>query len=845
VIQDPSVDVTAFIDTVREAFIRNTRVIVRIFPDRTVMVTRVTDTKNEGLVRGARLSLSTKVAINGAGRIGVNVLRALLQSPYNIEVVGINDPVFALNDPNPENAMAGAKNFAETIFNEFKAASRSGVQEVEIAYGKGSEGYYITDNDIVKFNLIGTPEGYWVSSNGHAISLISEKDPAILPWAALNVDVVLEATGHFTTKEDAGKHIEAGAKRVIITAPGKGGIATIVPGVNHDILAQNLDTVLSCASCTTNAIASPLKVINDAFNIVAFQMDTVHAATNDQAGAVDKLKPEAPQRGRRLEGNIIPTSTGAASAIGEVITSLKGKGGGISERVNASDGSFATITMVVEKITTKEEVNRLLREAAEGPMKGVLAYTEREIVSRDILGRSESSIVNGQYTSVQSFKGGSLVTIRTWYDNEFGYPNRLVDLIAIMTGAKASVSERPNVTKIRETPAFVQSAISEKIKTAPPDSPAGARLTEEKTALPSQNSGTGLAVEPSLSEPLAVRLRQGAPVLVSLRGANDPLVIKPSSVKGGAPVIGGKLADFLQGTALAQGLSPSATEKTITVLLEPHQLATFGMQIRKTNGREILVVNTGTGVSYLGLSPQFSSEGKITSVEVKLTVSDVSTLVSGRNQSVRMELDGLLNVNMNQGVVVAIDPVLFPDQALFDMAVLTFVAESARPDRKKVVALFRSVDPQTVETAVARLLELHRAYPRLAAKIASLFVTDVPQDYKVALVTTPENAVVLRSDILAPHKKLERGEFAVPNFDIDVVAARTVDKDKNLDERLVRAYKVLVGFDVVPGELKSVLLKSAAYALLEKYALKAIAKIGLNEYFQITRNMIRSLGQAA
>jgi len=347
-----------------------------------------------------------RVGINGFGRIGFNLMRAWLQSPYAIEIVGINDIAFDLE----KNGLKALENLANNLRSEFATAPRSGAQQAVIEYGK--------DN-----------KDYWISVNGKRIKVVSEKEMAKLPWAELKVDVVSESTGRFTSSEAASGHLAAGAKKVIITAPAKGDLVTVAPGVNQELITGE-ETIYSCASCTTNAIAPVLKIIQDVFGIETFFMATTHAYTADQL-LLDGLRPTAPQRGRAAAENIIPTSTGAASAIGDVIPELKGKGHGIALRVPVPDGSIAGMTINVSKPTTKEEVNKLLKAAAEGPLKGIMAYSEKDTVSRDILGLPESSIIDGTLTYVSP--DGKTVTVWAWYDNEFGYSNRVVDLISLIT----------------------------------------------------------------------------------------------------------------------------------------------------------------------------------------------------------------------------------------------------------------------------------------------------------------------------------------------------------------------------------------------------------------------------
>lgn len=257
--------------------------------------------------------------------------------------------------------------------------------------------------------------------NDYEIKWTKETDPTKVPWGANDVDVVIESTGRFRGREDAKAHLDAGAKRVIISAPAK-GCPMIVPGVNMDTADKN-ETVFSLASCTTNCLAPVLKVLHENFSIKSGFMTTTHAYTNDQ-NILDGSHKDF-RRARAAAVSIIPTSTGAAKAIGDVIPALNGKMDGFALRVPVADGSITDITVEVEKKTTREEVNAKFREAAEGPLKGILQYLEEPLVSVDIIGNSHSSILDSEYTNVS----GNLVKAVSWYDNEFGYSNRLVDFV--------------------------------------------------------------------------------------------------------------------------------------------------------------------------------------------------------------------------------------------------------------------------------------------------------------------------------------------------------------------------------------------------------------------------------
>lgn len=258
--------------------------------------------------------------------------------------------------------------------------------------------------------------------NGKEIKVFAEKSPTNLPWKALGVELVIESTGVFTSKEKTMPHVEAGAKKVLITAPAKGAVdATIVLGVNDDELKPEMQ-VVSNASCTTNSIAPIIKVLNDNLKIVKGYLTTVHAYTNDQR--ILDLPHKDLRRARAAAANTIPTSTGAAKAVGLVIPGLKGKLDGIAMRVPVTDGSITDLTVIVEKETTAEEVNALIKKAAENELKGIIEYSEEELVSSDIIGTTVSGVLDGKLTSAM----GNLVKVCAWYDNEYGYSCRVVDL---------------------------------------------------------------------------------------------------------------------------------------------------------------------------------------------------------------------------------------------------------------------------------------------------------------------------------------------------------------------------------------------------------------------------------
>ncbi|MBP3254575.1 MAG: type I glyceraldehyde-3-phosphate dehydrogenase [Bacteroidales bacterium] len=325
-----------------------------------------------------------KVAINGFGRIGRISFRNI-QRKTNVEVVAIND----LTD-------------AATLAHLLKYDSVHGIFDAEVS----SEGDYL----IV---------------NGKKIRVFAEKDPANLPWKDLGIDIVIESTGLFKTKEKMGKHIAAGAKKVILTVPAATAEdvdATVVLGVNDEVLTKDV-TCVSNASCTTNCLAPVAKVLNDKFGIVKGYMTTVHSYTNDQK--ILDLPHKDLRRARAAACNIIPTSTGAAKAVGLVIPELKGKLDGISMRVPTPDGSVVDLVVELKKTVTKEEVNAAIKEAAQGPMKGILEYSEAPLVSIDIVGNNHSSIFDSQMTMVMD---GNFVKVVSWYDNENGYSNRVCDL---------------------------------------------------------------------------------------------------------------------------------------------------------------------------------------------------------------------------------------------------------------------------------------------------------------------------------------------------------------------------------------------------------------------------------
>ena len=322
-----------------------------------------------------------RVAINGFGRIGRLTFKTLLNKE-NVEVVAIND----LTD----------------------TATLAHLLKYDSVHGRFDGTVSASDAGIVV--------------NGTEIKVTAEKEPKNLPWGDLKVDVVLESTGRFVDKESAGGHLEAGAKKVVISAPAKGGVKTIVLGVNDEELTGE-ETIVSNASCTTNCLAPMAKVLDDNFGIVKGYMTTVHAYTADQR--IQDAPHKDLRRARAGAVSIIPTSTGAAKAVGLVLPHLAGKLDGMAMRVPTPDGSLTDLTVVLEKEVTAEEVNAAMKAAAEGPMKGILEYTEDPIVSVDIIGNPHSNIFDSDLTSAQ----GNLVKVVGWYDNEAGYSNRAADLI--------------------------------------------------------------------------------------------------------------------------------------------------------------------------------------------------------------------------------------------------------------------------------------------------------------------------------------------------------------------------------------------------------------------------------
>lgn len=327
--------------------------------------------------------MTVKVGINGFGRIGRNVFRATLKNP-NIEVVAVND----LTD-------------AEMLAHLLKYDTVHGTLEEEV-----------------------TVEGEYILVGDKKVKVTAERDPALLPWKELGAEVVVESTGRFTKREDAAKHLEAGAKKVVISAPAKDEDITIVMGVNHEQYDPSSHHVISNASCTTNCLAPFAKVLNDKFGIVRGMMTTVHSYTNDQQ--ILDLPHKDYRRARAAAENIIPTTTGAAKAVALVLPELKGKLNGMAMRVPTPNVSVVDLVAELKEDTTAEEVNAVLKEAAEGELKGILAYNEEPLVSRDYNGSPASSTIDALSTMVLE---DNMVKVLSWYDNESGYSHRVVDLV--------------------------------------------------------------------------------------------------------------------------------------------------------------------------------------------------------------------------------------------------------------------------------------------------------------------------------------------------------------------------------------------------------------------------------
>lgn len=332
--------------------------------------------------------MTIKVGINGFGRIGRNVLRVAINNP-KFEIVAVND----LTD-------------AKTLAHLLKYDSVHGTLNAEVKAVDGG-----------------------IEVNGKLIKVIAEKDPAQLPWKAMGVDIVVESTGRFTEKDKAMAHITAGAKKVIISAPGKNEDITIVMGVNQDKYDPANHQIISNASCTTNCLAPFAKVLQEKFGIKSGLMTTIHSYTNDQN--ILDLPHKDLRRARAAGMSIIPTTTGAAKAVALVLPELKGKLNGFALRVPTPNVSITDLVAQLEKPATAEAVNAALKEAANGELKGIMAFSEEPLVSIDYNGNAHSSIVDGLSTMMV---GDNLVKVVSWYDNETGYSNRVVDLINFVIG---------------------------------------------------------------------------------------------------------------------------------------------------------------------------------------------------------------------------------------------------------------------------------------------------------------------------------------------------------------------------------------------------------------------------
>jgi len=330
--------------------------------------------------------MAIRIGINGFGRIGRNVFRVIAKR------MGIN--VIAIND------LADSKSLAMLL-------------KYDSVHGRFDGSIEAKERSLVV--------------NGKDVQLLMEKDPSKLPWKSLGVDIVIESTGIFTSRADCAKHLDGGAKKVILSAPAKDKIdATIVVGVNNNDLKPE-HQIVSNASCTTNCLAPLAKVLNDNFGIENGLMTTIHAYTNDQR--ISDLIHKDLRRARAAAMNIIPTTTGAAKAIGEVIPSLKGKLDGLAMRVPVANGSVTDLVATVSKDITIEAVNTAMKKAAEGELKGILEYCEDPIVSTDIIGNTHSSIFDSALTYVINKR---MVKVISWYDNEWGFSNRMVDLVEII-----------------------------------------------------------------------------------------------------------------------------------------------------------------------------------------------------------------------------------------------------------------------------------------------------------------------------------------------------------------------------------------------------------------------------
>jgi glyceraldehyde 3-phosphate dehydrogenase len=335
--------------------------------------------------------MTTKIAINGFGRIGRCIVRSLIdRGVTDLELVAIND-------------LTDAKTLAH-LYN------------------------YDTVHRAAKVRATATETGIVIGK--HNIRITAEKDPKSLPWKAMGVDLVMECTGLFTDREKAALHLEAGAKKVLISAPAKSPDATIVLGVNDGDYDAAKHHIVSNGSCTTNCLAPLAKVLLDNFGIEQGLMNTIHSYTNDQAVLDIPHRKGDLRRARAAAMNMIPTSTGAAKALSEVLPALKGKIDGQSVRVPTMDVSVVDLTLVTTKPVTKEAIHAAMKAASEGPLKGILGYTEEPLVSSDYIGDPRSSIFDATVTQVM---GTNFVKVMSWYDNEWGFSNRMIDVASLMT----------------------------------------------------------------------------------------------------------------------------------------------------------------------------------------------------------------------------------------------------------------------------------------------------------------------------------------------------------------------------------------------------------------------------
>ncbi len=336
--------------------------------------------------------MTIKVAINGYGRIGRNILRAHYEGgkKHDIQIVAIND----LGD----------------------AKTNAHLTQYDTAHGR--------------FPGTVTVDGDYIVVNGDKIKIVAERDPSKIKWGEMGVDVVLECTGFFTTKAAASKHLEGGAKKVIISAPGGKDVdATVVYGVNHQVLKAS-DTVISNASCTTNCLAPLVKPLHDAIGVENGLMTTIHAYTNDQR--LTDVYHEDIRRARSATMSMIPTKTGAAAAVGLVLPELNGKLDGFSMRVPTINVSVVDLTFIAKRDTSIEEINKILKDASQGALKGVLDYTDEPLVSIDFNHNPASSVYDSSLTKVS----GRLVKVCSWYDNEWGFSNRMLDTTVALVNAK-------------------------------------------------------------------------------------------------------------------------------------------------------------------------------------------------------------------------------------------------------------------------------------------------------------------------------------------------------------------------------------------------------------------------